>query len=184
MSNSVYTESFFSNKEVPMCEKLGLISLLGGGTYEEGALSYNGQDKSFMSFVFDRRQKKTPVIFTYGHPETLSAMACKTLIHNMGLERRNEDGSLAVSIDNLFDGSMSDRETVEHIELWYKGNPNIDKTKFTENFDTLRLPKVKKYLEQLKNSNSYLANNPKILEGVLETTKEVCGSDKKKQMMA
>ena len=51
MSNSVYTESFFSNKEVPMCEKLGLIALTGGGTYEKSALSYNGQDKSFMSLV-------------------------------------------------------------------------------------------------------------------------------------
>ena len=87
MSNSVYNESFFSNKEIPMCEKLGLISLILGGTYEKSALSYNGQDKSFMSLVCDRRGMKTPVVFTYGHPETLSAMACKSLLHSMGVDR-------------------------------------------------------------------------------------------------
>ena len=183
MSNSVYTESFFSNKEVPMCEKLGLMALLGGGTYEEGAISYNGQDKSFSSFVFDRRGYKTPVIFTYGHPETLSSMACKTLLHNMGIEKKNEDGSLAIAIDNIFDGSMSDEDVLNFVESWYRGNPNIDKTKFVDNFETLRLPKIKKYLEELKNSNSYLANNPKILEEISTKMKEICG-DKKKQMTA
>lgn len=87
MSNEVYNESFFSNKEIPMCEKLGLISLILGGTYEKNALGYNGKDKSFMSLVCDRRGMKTPVVFTYGHPETLSAMACKSLLHSMGVDR-------------------------------------------------------------------------------------------------
>ena len=87
-----------------------------------------------------------------------------------------------MTIENLFDGSMTDQEIIYVLDSWYKGNPNIDKTKFVENFETLRLPKIKEYLEQLKNTNSYLANNPKILEGILAVTKETCGSDKKKQM--
>ena len=87
MSNDVYTESFFANKEIPMCEKLGLISLILGGTYEKSALSYNGQDKSFVSMVCDRRGMRTPVVFTYGHPETLSGLACKSLLHSMGVDR-------------------------------------------------------------------------------------------------
>ena len=87
-----------------------------------------------------------------------------------------------MNIENLFDGSMTDQEIIVVLDSWYKGNPNIDKTKFADNFETLRLPKIKEYLEQLKNTNTYLANNPKILEGILSITKEVCGSDKKKQM--
>lgn len=87
MSNDVMNESFFANKQVPMCEKLGLISLILGGTYEKSALGYNGQDKSFVSMVCDRRGMRTPVVFTYGHPETLSAMACKSLAHSMGVDK-------------------------------------------------------------------------------------------------
>ena len=89
-----------------------------------------------------------------------------------------------MNIESLFDGSKTDEEVVRILDSWYRGNPNIDKTKFGDNFDSLRLPKIKEYFEQLKNTNSYLANNPKILEGILATTKEVCGNDKKKQMMA
>ena len=87
MSNDVMNESFFSNKQIPMCEKIGFISLLLGGTFEKNALSYNGQDKSFVSMVCDRRGMKTPVVFTYGHSETLSALACKSLLHSMGIDR-------------------------------------------------------------------------------------------------
>lgn len=174
MSNDVMNESFFANKQVPMCEKTGLISLMLGGTNEKNALGYNGQDRSFVSLVCDRRGMKTPVAFTYGHPESLSEMACKTLLHNMGIDR-------VVAVDKLFDGSMTDEDVVKKLEEHYHGNPNIDKTKFSENFDSLRLPNIKYYMEQLKNTDSYLADNPKILEGVLKTAEEICG--KKKQPM-
>ena len=86
-------------------------------------------------------------------------------------------------IDNIFDGSRSDEELIQCFDDWYKGNPDIDRTKFAENFETLRLPKIKAYLENLKQSNPYLADNPKVLENLIETTTRVCGSDKKKQMM-
>ena len=88
MSNNVYTESFFSNNSVSAAEKTGLMALILGGTKEKTALSYNGQENSFVSLVCDRREnKKTAVIFTYGHPETLSAMACKSLMHSMGVDQ-------------------------------------------------------------------------------------------------
>ena len=82
-----------------------------------------------------------------------------------------------MEINNLFDGSMTDEEVVGVLEDWYKGNPNIDKTKFADNFDSLRLPKIKAYFEQLKNTDSYLADNPKILDGILTKLKEICGSN-------
>ena len=83
-----------------------------------------------------------------------------------------------MELDNLFDGSMTDEEVVNLLESWYRGNPNIDKSKFVENFETLRLPKIVEYLEDLKKSNTYLADNPKVLEGILTKIKEVCGSKK------
>ena len=176
MSNDVMNGNFFADNHIPMCEKVGTIALLQGGTFEKNALAYNGQDRSFMSLVCDRRGMQTPVAFTYGHPESLSALACKTLLHNMGVER-------VIAIDKLFDGSMSDRDVVEKLREHYAGNPNIDKSKFGDNYDTLIEPKLKDYAEQLKNTDSYLADNPKILETLLATTQEVYSS-KKKQMMA
>ena len=176
MSNDVMNGSFFADNHVPMCEKLGAIALMQGGTYEKNALAYNGQDRSFMSLVCDRRGMQTPVAFTYGHPESLSPLACKTLLHNMGVER-------VIAIDKIFDGSMSDKDVVEKLREHYAGNPNIDKSKFGENFDALIEPKLKDYLEQLKNTDSYLADNPKILETLLTVTQETY-SGKKKQMMA
>ena len=129
-----------------------------------------------MSLVCDRRGMQTPVAFTYGHPESLSALACKTQLHNMGIER-------VVAIENVFDGSMSDKDVIEKLREHYLGNPNIDKSKFGDNFDALIAPKLKDYAEQLKNTNSYIADNPKILETFLATAQEVY-SNKKKQMTA
>ena len=83
-----------------------------------------------------------------------------------------------MELDNLFDGSMTDEEIVNVLESWYRGNPNIDKSKFVENFETLRLPKIVEYLEELKKSNTYLADNPKVLEGILSKIKDICGSKK------
>ena len=171
MSNEVLNESFFSNKQVPMCEKLGYIALVLGGTNDKNAVPYNGNGKCFSSLVCDRRGMKTPVMFTYSHPESLSELGCKTLLHNMGIDR-------VVGIDKLFDGSMTDAEVVQKLEEYYRGNPNIDKTKFPENFDKLRNPNIKYYSEQLKNTDSYLADNPRILEGLITTTSEICGVKK------
>ena len=86
-----------------------------------------------------------------------------------------------MNVESLFE--MTDEKAVDILNGWYMGNPNIDKTKFAENFETLRLPKIKDYLEELKKSNSYLANNPAILEDVLGTISQICGSGKKKQLM-
>ena len=52
MSDNIMNESFFSNKEIPMCEKVGLIALLLGGTYDANALSPDGKDKYFVSMVY------------------------------------------------------------------------------------------------------------------------------------
>lgn len=54
MSNDILNESFFSNNSIPMCEKVGLIALLLGGTYDENALSPDGKEQSFVSIVYKR----------------------------------------------------------------------------------------------------------------------------------
>ena len=86
MSNDLMNESFFSNSEIPVSEKTGLIALLLGGTYDKNALSVDGKDQSFVSMVYKRGGALTPVIFTYGHPESLSYIACKSLLHNAGVD--------------------------------------------------------------------------------------------------
>ena len=82
MSNDVYTESFFANKQIPMCEKTGYIALVLGGTNDKNAVPYNGNGRCFSSLVCDRRGMKTPVMFTYSHPESLSAFTlyCLSLV--------------------------------------------------------------------------------------------------------
>ena len=171
MSNDVYTESFFANKQIPMCEKLGFIALVQGGTNDKNATPYNGNGKCFSSIVFDRRGRKTPIMFTYSHPESLNELACRTLLHSMGLD-------VVIPIDKFFDGSMSDEEIIGKLEDFYRGNPNIDKSKFPVNFETIRQPNIKYYVEQLKNTDSYLADNPKILESLVSKTNEICGLKK------
>lgn len=54
MSNEVLNEGFFSNKNIPVCEKVGLIALLLGGTYEKNAISFDGKDQTFFSMVYKR----------------------------------------------------------------------------------------------------------------------------------
>lgn len=170
MNNNVLNESFFSSKEVPMCEKTGMSALLLGGTYAQN------EPKSFVSFVIIRgKSTPIPVAFDFGRSESLSPMACKTLLHAMGVEN-------VMNIDNIFDGSLSDREIVSKLAELYSTNPNIDKSKFGENFEKLILPKLTDYKEKLKKSDNYLADNPRILESLLETCKEVNSADKKKQL--
>lgn len=171
MNNNVLSESFFASKEVPMCEKTGMIALLLGGTYDPT------NQTAFVSAVNKRgKSMPTPVIYNYGRSESLSSMACKSLLHDMNVES-------VLGIDNVFDGSHSDKEVITKLAELYSTNPNIDKSKFGENFDKLMLPKLTDYKEKLKRTDNYLADNPRILESFLDACKEVNSTDKKKQLM-
>lgn len=175
MSNEVLNEGFFDSKNIPTCERVGLTALLLGGTYEKNALGFDGKDQSFFSLVCRRGGGVTPVVFTYGHPESMSAISAQATLHSMAVS-----DEMSAKIVN---GSTNDKEVVEYLAELYKTNPNIDKTKFGENFEKLILPKIQAYLTgPVKRTDSYVADNPKIIDNIIDTCKEVNMNDKKKQM--
>lgn len=179
MSNEIYNEKlgFFSDDKVSDNEKAGLTALLLGGTYET-RISQDGSQKSFVSLITYRGGKMpTPVMFTYGTPSSQSRNACLTMLKDTGLDKVFPD------LKKITDGSLSDEEVVKGISDYYNSITNIDKTKYAENFNTRILPKLKSYFENLKNSDKYLADNPKILDSIMDTcVKANGGNDKKKQM--
>lgn len=117
----------------------------------------------------------TPVAFTYGHPESMSSISAKAILHSMGVSPE--------MAEKIVNSSVNDKEVVEYLANLYKTNPNIDKTKFGENFETRILPKVQDYLTgPIKRTDSYVADNPKIIDDIIGTCNEVNLGDKKKQM--
>lgn len=176
MSNEVLNESFFSNASIPNCEKLGLVALLGQGTYEENAMSFDGKSQAFVSNVGALGGGKTTIMFTFGRGESLSNMAVKTYLHSMGLDRGGVD------IDKIFDGSKTDKEVVNEVSEFYKTVVGIDKTKIGESYEKLVSPLIDKYFEKLRTTDNYLTQNPKILENLKNQCNEVYLGDKKKQM--
>lgn len=174
MSNEILEESFFSNKNIPTCEKVGLIALLLGGTYEKTALSFDKKGQSFFSLVCKRGGGATPVAFTFGHPESMSPIAAKAMLLGMGISDEMAEKNVS--------GNVNDKEFVKDVAELYSTNPNIDKTKFGENFERLILPKIQDYFAVLKRTDRYLADNPKIIDKINEICKEVNMGDKKKQV--
>lgn len=177
MSNEVMTEGFFGNKNIPACEKLGAVAILGFGPCGENAFSYDGKAQSFVSLVPNRGGNgHTTVMFTYGRPDSLNEMAVKTYLYNIGLNHK-------LDIDKVFDGSMSDKEVVSAVSEFFRETINIDKSKVTESYEKMIAPKLARYMEKLRNTDNYLTQNPKIGERVKAVCDEVYGADKKKQMM-
>lgn len=116
-----------------------------------------------------------PVAFTYGHPESMSSISAKAILHSMGVSDEMSE--------KIVSGSVNDKEVIEYLANLYKTNPNIDKTKFGENFEKLILPKIQAYLTgPVKRTDSYVADNPKVIDNIIDICKEVNMSDKKKQM--
>lgn len=176
MSNEVLNESFFSNSNIPSCEKLGLVALLGQGTYEENAMSFDGKEQTFVSKVGVLGGGETTIMFTYGRGASLSNMAVKTYLHSMGLDKGGVD------IDKLFDGSRTDKEVINEVSDFYKDVISIDKTKVAESYEKLISPYLDKYFEKLRTTDNYITQNPKILENLKNQCNEVYLGDKKKQM--
>lgn len=176
MSNEVLNESFFSNGNIPNCEKLGLIALLGQGTYEENALSYDGKEQSFVSIVGGADGRKTVVAYTYGKGSaSLNDLAVKTYLHSMGLDR-------SMDVNKIFDGSKTDKEVIGDVCDFYKEVISIDKTKVAESYEKLIDPLLNKYFEKLRTTDNYITQNPKILEGLKSQCNEVYLGEKKNEM--
>lgn len=176
MSNEVLNESFFSNGNIPNCEKLGLVALLGQGTYEENAMSFDGKEQTFVSNVGIPGGGKTTIMLTYGRGASLSNMAVKTYLHSMGLDKGGVD------IDKLFDGSKTDKEVVGDVLDFYRTVVSIDKTKVGESYEKLISPYLDKYFEKLRTTDNYLTQNPKILENLKNQCNEVYLGEKKNEM--
>lgn len=178
MSNEILDEGFFSNKNIPISGKVGLIALLLGGTYEKNAMSFNGKEQFFISKIYHRSGGVTPVAFTYGHPYSMSLMSAKAIMSGLGIS--NE------MLGKVVNGDINDKEFVEYLAELYRTNPNIDKTKFGENFNEFILPKIKDYFDVLKNKEEYFAKNPTISDGIIATCTDVnikdMNNDKKKQV--
>lgn len=176
MSNEVLNESFFSNSNIPNCEKLGLVALLGQGTYEENAMSFDGKEQTFVSKVGVLGGGETTIMFTYGRSASLSDMAVKTYLHSMGLDKGGVD------IDKLFDGSKTDKEVIGDVCDFYKDVISIDKTKVAESYEKLISPYLDKYFEKLRTTDNYITQNPKILENLKNQCNKVYLGEKKNEM--
>ena len=88
MSNDLLQEGFFNNPNIPDCEKLGVISLLGCGSLDQ-QMDSTGRESSFVSMCPKAGGGTQFIAFTYGRPESLNKMSVKTILHAIGFR---EDG--------------------------------------------------------------------------------------------
>ena len=116
----------------------------------------------------------TPVTFTYGRPESCSAMVCKAQLHALGLEKY-----FGANLENVFNGSMTDEEIVSKLADECKMKFNLSGDGLEKEFGQIE-QKLQTYLKSCVKYDSTLADNPKIVEAFLETCKG-CFSSKKKQ---
>ena len=76
MSNDLLQEQFFNNPNIPDCEKLGVISLLGCGSLDQ-QMDSTGRESSFVSMCPKAGGGTQFIAFTYGRPESLNKMSVK-----------------------------------------------------------------------------------------------------------
>ena len=157
MSNDLLREEgFFANKNIPDCEKLGLIALIGCGSYDQ-QMNETGIEKAFGSWCPKSGGGAHFIAFTYGRPESLTPMAVTTNLHAIGFKD--------AMIDSMFK-SMSDEEVINNAVNFFRVARNTDKTKQPDTYSTLVEPKLARYLENLRVTDGYLTNNPRILDNV------------------
>lgn len=157
MSNDLLREEgFFANKNIPACEKLGLIALIGCGSYDQ-QMNETGMEKAFGSWCPKAGGGAQFIAFTYGRPESLNPMAVTTNLHAIGFKE--------TMIDSMFT-SMSDEEVINNAVNFFRVARNTDKTKQPDTYTKLVESKLSRYLENLRVTDGYLTNNPKILDSV------------------
>lgn len=157
MSNELLNEGFFNNPNIPDCEKLGVVALIGGGALDKGAISEVGKDVSFSSVVPCRGglMPITPVIFTYGRPESLNRTAVQGCLKVIGIE--SDAG------DYIFNSSKNDKDLLYDIVKFFRVTLGIDKLKQDDAYDRVVKDKLEYYIEKLRVTDPYLTENPKIL---------------------
>ncbi len=85
INNELLKEEFFSNPNIPDCEKLAVISLLGCGSLEH-RMDSTGRETSFVSMCPKLEGGVQFISFTYGRPESLNKMSVKTVLHSIGFK--------------------------------------------------------------------------------------------------
>ena len=176
MSNDLLNEEFFSNPNIPDCEKLGIISLLGCGSFDQKMDSI-GNEQTFASLCPKAGGGTQFIAFTYGRPESLNKMSVKTYLHSIGFN--------GTFIDEMF-SSMGDKEVVDEVVKFFRVARNTDKSKQATTYETLVEPKLSRYLEKLRVTDNTITQNPMYCDKLKDVCKESFGANaledsKKKQ---
>ena len=173
MSNDLLREEgFFANNNIPDCEKLGVIALIGCGSLDQKTDNI-GTSQTFGSMCPKAGGGTQFIAFTYGRPESLNTMSVKTYLHSIGF-----NGTM---IDEMF-SSMSDKDLVDKVVSFFRVARNTDKSKQATTFEELVEPKLSRYIEKLRVTDPYLTEHPQILNNLLGITKESFGSTSEKSI--
>ena len=168
MSNDLLKEEFFSNPNIPDCEKLGLFSLIGCGSYEVRMDSV-GRESSFVSMCPKLTGGTQFFAYTFGRPESLNKMAVNTMLHSIGVR-----GDM---VEKLFT-SMSDEEVVKQALTMFRTARKTTPTKDGEIYESLQKQNIVNYGEKLKIHDAYVADHPHLYSNVVELLESQVGNSK------
>lgn len=173
MSNEVLNEGFFGNSNISPAEKLYLISLLLGGTYEEKYLDPEKKVLSIGSNVIQKGKTNQFICITPGVRSSLEEIACKSKLIKLGVDK-------SFPVDKVFTGEFSDKEIFSKMSDYYRNGFNLDKTKIGESSETIDLGNIKRYMEVLRQKDNYITNNPELCGYVVDMYSDCYGISKKK----
>jgi hypothetical protein len=165
MSNDLLQEQFFNNPNIPDCEKLGVISLLGCGSLDQ-QMDSTGRESSFVSMCPKAGGGTQFIAFTYGRPESLNKMSVKTILHSIGFN--------GTFIDEMF-SSMGDKEVVDEVVKFFRVARNTDKSKEPKVYEMIE-PRLKAASEKYRVTDPYLTEHPQILTNIMEISKNSFGA--------
>lgn len=167
MSNDLLQEGFFSNPNIPDCEKLGVVSLLGCGSLDQ-QMDSTGRESSFVSMCPKAGGGTQFIAFTYGRPESLNKMSVKTILHSIGFN--------GTFIDEMFT-SMGDKEVVDEVVKFFRVSRNTDKSKEPKVYEMIE-PRLKAASEKYRVTDPYLTEHPQILNNIMDISKDSFGASK------
>lgn len=184
MSDNVLSNSFFGNKDIPACEKLGAIALLLKGTYNK-ITGPDGKTQHFLSDVIrtkvaklndpaneSDKTKRTSVYFTPG-VKSLSSMACVALMRDLDLDK-----VFTSDLESVFSGAYSDAEIIEKLANECKLMYNVSGQGLDGINNNFISKNVKDYFKTLRivdpNFSNEMENN------LLGQINDAYGMDKKK----
>lgn len=166
MSNDLLREEFFNNPNVPNCEKLGVLALIGCGTAGQHTFKV-GNEQSFGTKCPKMGGGSQFVAFSYGRPESLIPMLVNSCLHSIGF---TED-----QISRIFK-SMSDEEVCSEARTFFRVAAKVDKSIETSKYEALVENDMNELLKKLRNTDPYLTEHPQIVNNLQETIKKSFGA--------